>query len=257
MLMKKRYILVVAVIALLASSAQAVSTREFYRNLSRRMSNNRQVYSYLTDEEFANFREVRTTGISAGKLYRSASPLQARNRHTIADNAARREGVRTFVNMADSDNSMRTREGFSGSYYSTQKVICLNMNVKFMSKRFQQGLARGIKFMAANEPPYLVHCYWGKDRTGIFCAVIECLMGAGADEVVDDYMISFYNIFAIEHGTRNYDFIVDNEISRFLASMFGISSIYDVSLADAAERYLLKIGVAEWEIDLLREKLSS
>lgn len=252
---KKYYVFAILVMLLLLSSG-AVSKKEFYRNLSRRLSYNRQNYDYLTDEEFANFREVRTTGIASGKLYRSVSPIQAKNRHAIADEAARRAGVRTFINLADTDNGMKKHEGFSGSYYSTQRVICLNMNLKFMSRRFQQGLAQGIRFMAANEPPYLVHCYWGKDRTGLVCAVIECLMGAGADEVVNDYMLSFYNLFGIEEGTGNYDFVVRNEIEPFLASMLGVKSIYGVNLAEAAERYLLKIGVSGRDIEVLREKLS-
>ena len=130
------------------------------------------------------------------------------------------------------------------------------MNLKFRSKPFQQKLAQGIRFMAANEPPYLIHCYWGKDRTGLVCAVIECLMGASADEILNDYMISFYNIFGIEKGTRNYDFITDNEIKPFLAGMLGVKSIYGVNLAEAAERYLLRIGVSARELDILRGKLS-
>ena len=236
-------------------SEGASSKKNFYRNLSRRLSYNRQDYSYLSDKEFANFREVRTTGTAPNRLYRSVSPIQAKNRHTIADNAARLAGVHTFINLKDNDKDMKKHTGFKNSYYSTQKVICLNMNLKFMSKQFQQKFAQAVRFMAANDPPYLIHCYWGKDRTGLICAVIECLMGASADEVVKDYMISFYNIFAVEPYTRSYDFLVDNEIKIFLASMLGVKSIYGINLADAAERYLLKIGVSVREIETLREKL--
>ena len=245
------------VMLVMPSVAEGTSKKEFYRNLSRRMSYNRQVYSYLTDEEFANFREVRTTGISPGRLYRSVSPVQARSRNTYADNAAKIAGVRTFINLADTDNGMKRHDNFKGSYYSTQKVICLNMNLKFRSERFQQGLAQAVRFMAANDPPYLIHCYWGKDRTGLVCAVIECFMGATANEVVNDYMLSFYNIFGIEKGTGNYDFIVKNEIEPFLASMLEVKSIYGVNLAEAAERYLRRIGVSVREIEILRKKLSS
>lgn len=230
--------------------------KEFYRNLSKRLSNNRNDYAYLSDNEFANFREIQTTGISRGKLYRSSSPVKSwGNRNVIADNAAREAGVKTFINIADSDESMRALKGFYETYYSTQKYIGLKLNVKFMSKEFQNGVARGIRFMAVNEPPYLIHCDLGKDRAGLFSAVIECLMGASSDEVVDDFLVSFWNYFGIESHSRDYEYVADNEIRPFLAQMFGVKDIAKVNLREAAERYLLRIGVTAEEIETLKEKL--
>ena len=249
----------ILVFVFMASIAEGESYKKtFYRNLSKRMSKERADYAYLSDKEFANFREINTTGIAKGKLYRSSSPVKAwGNRNVIADNAAREAGVKTFINLADSDKSMKALTGFNETYYSTQKYIGLKMNTKFMSKDFQNGVAKGIKFMAMNEPPYLIHCDLGKDRAGLFSAVIECLMGAGADEVVDDFLVSFYNYFGIESHSRDYDYVADNEIRPFLAAMFGVKDIAKVNLKDAAERYALKIGVSEEEIKTLREKLSS
>lgn len=238
-------------------SEGALSKKEFYRNLSKRLSNNRENYAYLSDKDFANFREINTSGISKGKLYRSSSPVKAwGNRNIIADNAAREAGIKTFINLSDSDKSMRALKGFNETYYSTQKYIGLKMNVKFMSKEFQNGVAKGIKFMAMNEPPYLIHCDLGKDRAGLFSAVIECLMGADSAEVVDDFLVSFYNYFGIEAHSQDYDYVADNEIRPFLAAMFGVKDIAKVNLKDAAERYVLKIGVSAEEIKTLREKLN-
>ena len=64
--MKKSRIMLgfVLILALTASLAEgALSKKEFYRNLSKRLSNNRSDYAYLSDNEFANFREINTTGI--------------------------------------------------------------------------------------------------------------------------------------------------------------------------------------------------
>ena len=250
------FILVFAFIFTSSITESASRKKEFYRNLSKRLSSNRDNYSYLSDNEFANFREINTTGIGKGKLYRSSSPVKSwGNRNVIADNAAREAGVKTFINLADSDKSMRALKGFSQTYYSTQNYIGLKLNTKFMSKDFQNGLARGIKFMAMNEPPYLIHCDLGKDRAGLFSAVIESLMGAGSDEVVDDFLVSFWNYFGIESHSRDYEYVADNEIRPFLAAMFGVKDIAKVNLKEAAERYVLKIGVSAEEIETLREKL--
>ena len=158
-------------------------------------------------------------------------------------------------NLADSDSGMREHKGYEGSYYSQQKVAGLNVNTKYKSRRYRNGLANGIHFMAENEPPYLVHCSLGKDRAGFTCAVIECLAGAELDEVIADYMISFYNYFGILPGTDEYNFVANAEIYRFLCEAFGLESLEGVNLSDSAERYLRKIGVSASDIESVKRKL--
>ena len=240
------------------SDAAEINKKNFYRSLSSRLSKDRNDYAYLNDYEFANFRAVTSTGIKAGKLFRSSSPVKAwGNRNKIADNAAEEFGVKTFINLADDYKYLNGYKNFSESYYSTQKIICLNLNLKFKSKKFQSGIARAINFMANNSTPYLIHCDLGKDRCGIVCAVIESLMGASSDEIVKDYMISFYNYFGIKPGTSDYEFVADNEIRPFLASIFGVKTIENINLSAAAARYLLKIGVSKEDIEALKKNLGN
>ena len=264
-MIKRRVLAVLAIIAaglslsLFSVKAEASSYgKEFYRSLSKRLHYDRADYPELTDKEFANFREVRVSGIGEGRLYRSSSPVSTwGNRNVIADDAAKRAGVRTFVNLADNESSVREQEGFAGSYYSTQRVIALGLGMKYQSRQFRESLARGIKLMARSEPPYLIHCSLGKDRAGFVCALMECLMGAGLDEVVSDYLVSFRNYFGIMPGTQEYDFVAKNEIVNFLAQAFGVKSeqMSRINLADGAERYFLGIGVSADEIAALRENL--
>ena len=238
--------------------ARGIDRKNFYRSLSSRLSKNRNDYAYLNDYEFANFRAVVSNGIKAGKLYRSSSPVKAwGNRNITADNAAREAGVKTFINLADSYAEMKNRKEFSESYYSKQKIICLNLNLKFKSKKFQDGVARAVNFMAENPAPYLIHCDLGKDRCGIVCAIIESLMGASSDEIVKDYMVSFYNYFGIMPGTDEYELVADNEIRPFLASIFGIKNIESANLQAAATGYLLKIGVPRENIEALKRNLGN
>ena len=262
---QKKLVAVICVLAVIAAgllfcaNAEASSWgKNFYKNLSRRLGYNRENYPALTDEEFANFRMVRVSGIVDGKLYRSSSPVSTwGNRNAIADAAARKAGIRTFVNLADTASSVREQEGFSGSYYSEQKIIALGLGMKYQSRIFRESLARGIKLMARSEGPYLIHCSLGKDRAGYVCALIECLMGASLQEVIADYLVSFWNYFGIKQGTREYDYVAENEIVRFLAQAFGVKSedMTKINLADAAERYFRGIGVSANEIAALREKL--
>lgn len=219
-------------------------------------SENREDYPQLTDAEFANFRAVTTTGVGENKLYRSSSPVNPEiNRNKQADAAAREAGIKTFINLADNDQVMRGYEGFDESYYSNQSIITLNLSVDFAAEDFRSGLADGVRFIAANEAPFLVHCNEGKDRAGFVTAVLECLMGASAEEVTADYMVTFYNYYGVEAGTEQYYAIAKANIQKSLAKAFEIDTIEGADLAKEAEEYLLAIGVSEEDIAAAKAKL--
>ena len=252
------FLLIIAIISALSFScnAEEFSGKKFYRSLSKRLGRHRTDYPKLTDSEFANFRMIQTSGISAGKLFRSSSPISTwGERNAIADKLSREAYIRTFINLADSDSGMKKHEGYNGSYYSTQRVIGLNLKMKYKSKDFRRRLARGIHFMAVNEPPYLIHCSLGKDRSGFVCAIVESLAGASWKEIERDYMLSFYNYFGILPDSQEYDFVLNNELYKFLSEDFGVENLSAVNLAECAEKYLRKIGVSQADIDTLREKL--
>ena len=256
---RSRIIAVISFVIVIAFSLPCYSEswgKAFYRSLSGRLGKNRADYPALSDSDFANFREVRTSGIASGKLFRSSSPISTwSERNVIADKLAENAGVKTFINLADSDSGMAEHKGYSNSYYSRQKVIGLNLGMKYRSAKFRQGLARGIRFMAESEPPYLIHCSLGKDRAGFVCALIECLMGASWPEVERDYMESFRNYFGIVAGTREYDFVLKNEIRKFLAEHFGVDNPETANLSAYAQRYFLAIGVSPDDIESLKLKL--
>ena len=218
----------------------------------------REDYPDLTDEQYASFRNVATTGIGAYALYRSSSPVNPKiNRNLEADAAVNAAGIRTVMNLADNEETMKGYEGYSESYYSGLDVIALNLGVDFTADDFRAGLAEGFRFLASHDTPYLVHCTEGKDRAGFTCAVLECLMGASAEEVTADYMVTYANYYGVQPGTEQYDAIVRSNIAKSLATAFGVESIYDADLAAEADAYLLEIGMTREEIDALKAKLGT
>ena len=221
-------------------------------------TNKREDYAYLSDAEFANFRTVETTGMGRNTMYRSSSPIDpALERNDEADNALRDAGIRTVMNMADSEQSMKRFADFGLTSYSQCDIIALDMTMTYDSDDFRKDLADGFRYFASHEGPYLIHCVEGKDRTGYAAAILECLMGASADEVVKDYMITYYNFYGIEPGTDQYKQIAESNIEAVLAKAFGIKSIYDdgVDLRSCSEKYLKEIGMNDDEISSLRQGL--
>ena len=221
-------------------------------------TNKRDDYAAFSDEEFANFREIRTAGMAPGILFRSSSPVNpALNRNKEADAALLRAGIRTVINLTDSEERMKRYEGFSKSCYSGCEIAALNMGMDFFAEEFREKLAVGCRFLAAHNGPYLIHCNEGKDRAGFMAAILECLMGADLNEIIADYMLSFVNYYGIKPGSDQYRLISAGNIEASLARAFGagMKSGAGECLSECAEKYLRKAGMTKTEIGLLKAKL--
>lgn len=218
-------------------------------------TNNRDDYKLLSDEEFANFRQVKTTGMG-NNLYRSSNPINPEiGRNTQADKACRDAGITVAINLADNKALAEGRPEYSGSYYSTLNIKYLGLGVDFASEDFKKGLAEGLRFMAQNPGKYVVHCNEGKDRAGFAIAILECLMGAKANEVLEDYMVTYYNYYGVEKGTDKYNAIAASNIVKTLQDAFQVKDFYSADLKKGAENYLHAIGLTDKEISELRKNL--
>lgn len=223
-------------------------------------------YPDLSIEEFTNFREVRTTGIGKNKLYRSSSPIDpCLGRNLKADSLAKEAGIATFINLADTENNARSFRDFDSSYYAAQNAIFLALPVEFFSKPFEEGLARGFRYMIEHEGPYLVHCTYGMDRTGFSIAILEALMGATTEEIQADYAKTFSNYYYVVDGKQvllneqQVDFfkavVLRNLKAVYRAEGVNVPDTGNIDWATATAKYLEKYGLTLEEISALKEKL--
>lgn len=221
-------------------------------------TNVREDYPDLTDEQFANFRAVTTTGMGENTLYRTASPVNPENnRNTYADAALRKAGVTVVMNLADDDAAVQEYEGYEESYYSTTRYIALNMGVDFTAAEFQSKLAEGLRFFAENKGVYAIHCTEGKDRAGFVVALLECLMGASCEEVVSDYMVTFYNYYGVSAEESRYEVIANSNIVKTLQNAFAEKDLINANLSDCAAAYMMRIGLSNSEIEAIKQNLSA
>lgn len=235
-----------------------------------------------SDIEFGNFRNVTVGSIKPNILYRSASPDDnTHNRAGVVDKLIKDVGVKYIVNLSDSDDDIKehiNKEDFNSPYflslYNDNKVIALSMNMIFKNKDFSDNLVRGLTAMANNEGPYLVHCVEGKDRTGYVIMVLEALMGASYDEMLNDYMETYKNYYGItlESDEDRYEAIKETNIDvmlkfiagieektklNFVLRLFGSNDSLDsIDYAQKAEEYLLSIGMTKENINKLKNNLS-
>ena len=225
-----------------------------------------EIYPDLSIEEFANFREVRTTGMGQKRLYRSSNPIDpGLGRNLYADSLAKNAGVTTFINLSDSEEYAKSCQNFDSSYYSTQNVIFLDLPVYFYSQHFKGGIANGFRYMIEHDGPYLVHCTFGMDRTGFTIAVLEALMGATTEDIQADYAKTFSNYFNVvdsKHVTLNeqqVDFfravVIRNLKTVYHAEGIDIPDTGSIDWATATEKYLEKLGMTQEEISALKDRL--
>lgn len=239
---------------------------EYQKLCALQYSNDRA--DYPDDAAFANFREVAVGSIGNGKLYRTASPINNEHgRAGYANALIASVGVATVLNLADSTEDIEEycqADDFASQYYlalyESGNVMALDLNGDFFSHSFGVSVASGLTFLAHHEPPYCVHCTEGKDRAGFTAMLLEALMGAELEEIIDDYMRSFYNYYGIDKQTQpeRYDAVLRNNLLAILYHVTGVDT-YDeltkVDLEAAVTTYLLDAGMTESDILLLKEKL--
>ena len=226
------------------------------RNLTR--TNARADYADLSDEDFANFRAVKVTGMRENVLYRSSSPIDPDlERCEPAMRATERAGIRSVINLSDSEAAMTAFEAFADSYYSQCSVLNVEMGYDFTSAEFGEKVKACVLFLIENDGPYLVHCKEGKDRTGMLCAILECFMGASADEVKADYMATYRNFYHVEQGDETYGILLRNNLVKTLCALFGVEDLETANLREKAGSYLKSIGLTAEQLDMLSAKLGA
>ena len=227
-------------------------------------TDNREDYS--SDAVFANFREIKGGKIGEGALFRSSSPINNEiGRAKYADALVKENGIRTVMNLADSEESILSymeKEDFASPYYASLfengDVIALNMGVSFKTREFQASLSEGLTFLASKEGPYLVHCTEGKDRAGFTSALLSALMGLTYQEIVEDYMTTYENYYHIEKGSEQYEAVKKSNIDSMLSFIASVESdkLSQVDLSLKAEEFLLAIGMEEDTVRKLKENLA-
>ncbi|MBQ3390693.1 MAG: tyrosine-protein phosphatase [Firmicutes bacterium] len=222
---------------------------------------------YSSDEVFANFRPVRGGRLKENALYRSASPCDnTRNRALFADSLMAGSGVVYILDLADDDETIGRyfqEEGFVSPYfrslYENGQVMPLALNMNYGSDAFKAKIVKGLTALAENEGPCLIHCTEGKDRTGFVCMLLEALAGAGYEEIVTDYMITYENYYGItkEGDGIRYGLIVEGLLDPMLRSIAGDGSgdLKTTDLAACARQYLIDIGMSEEEIGRLESRI--
>lgn len=220
----------------------------------------RSAYEDLDDYGFTNIRMVTTPGFG-NCFYRGCSPIDDKfNRNKYADALLDDIGVDIAINLSDSKNKAEAFEGYFETYYSHMDIFFNEVGVDYMQPSFKKAFADAFRYIADNQGVYYVHCQLGKDRTGIFCAILESLMGASATQVIEDYMQTFLNFYDMEKDSTKYNVISEANICVAMRDLYNLDCDFkDLSterLHDETVKFLKSAGLTDDEISRLKKNLA-
>ena len=228
-------------------------------------SNDRNEYE--SDEEFANYRNVKTGDIKENKLYRSASPCDNKyNRAGYTDKLAEKDKIGFVIDLADTDEEIKEYikdDNFDSAYfkslYDDNKVAAVDLASDYGSEEYKEKLGTGLIKSLDSEGPLLIHCTEGKDRTGFVLCVLEALCGGKYNELREDYMITYKNYYHItaEDNEEQYNIIADTLFGSFIEYLTDkdIRAVKDYEIQEAAKKYLMECGLDGFQIEQLHKKL--
>jgi protein tyrosine/serine phosphatase len=106
----------------------------------------------------------------------------------------------------------------------------------------------------------LIHCYAGKDRTGMSVALLLSLAGVSDEDISDDYALTTLNLDGlINDWLDTIEDVAERERMRILATPSREAMLETMAYVHdkygSAERYLLSAGVSQEHIERIRERL--
>ena len=191
-----------------------------------------------------NFRDIALVNpkkIKANVLYRSSSP-HLFEMHDISEK----------LNLVKSTLDLRNEEEISSGSYHLDKIAYYNVKIgakhvtphrmiyseigvdpffyEYFPRHYHEEIAEIFRIILKAEKPTLIHCFAGKDRTGMIVAFIHKLLGLSDEELMMDYASSRHNT------DRN-----KIKITLKVVDEFG-----------GIENYLATVGLTPNEIDELK-----
>jgi len=233
--------------------------KPYYRNAKNGNKMRKSGIIVPNDAQAVNFREIRIGNIAPNTLYRSSHPIKDLKQEKTISMLASTAKIAAVINLSDNISEINGKAIFAPWYdklLKNNRVIALGMTFNNNNNDFHKRLKKGLQFLINTESPWLVHCHAGVDRTGFFCIVLESLMGATLNEIINDYLQSFNSMYdsSIYGEVNKGDSLV---VMQLLSAMGNYLPVNNENLQAIAKNYLLNtVKLSTIEIDLLKNKLS-
>jgi hypothetical protein len=221
-------------------------------------------------QEYGNYRELTQGDIQPDRIYRSASPFQKNGtRYLYCDDYLESVGVdHVFSISVDYEDleDYRYDDSYSFQLYDEGNVVAKKLKSAIFGN--EDEILFVMDTVTDLEGSIGISCSQGKDRTGVYCAMLESLAGASYQEVREDFLLSMCNYYSIERGSEEYDTVGKMILDRIFYVfknpwvMDDITVVdweaIDISEFDAEEivsDYLLLIGMSTERLQALKDSI--
>lgn len=208
----------------------------------------KQVYTNLNNAfqipisgDTKNLRSLRGGNLKLLGFFRGIDPNVNIETSKIVKNYASNLNITKFINLDSKKDGIHSID--------IKKPLCNYMVIDSL-----------LELCNNNDKVYIYSS--SEDFTAYYCAIIEALAGASYDEIVDDYMMTYQNLYGItkENNSDSYDAIKKYHIDTFLHQFTKTGQKYDLHLCDfaySAESYLRYQGVKTHEIEMIKARLNN
>ncbi len=230
---------------------------------------------YDDDQKFGNYRELSGGNLTKDTFYRSSNPWNHQSeRAQYCDDYYRELGVENLICFDLTMERVQERceelpDAYATSVYEAGKVHASALSPSVLSHPDQARFV--FESLVDTEGSVGIFCTFGKDRTGLYCAMIESLAGATYEEVREDFMTSMCNYYHFEKDTPEYEAVAFMYIDRYLWMFENYDYIGDYTSVDWSKmnfdnynpeevvtKYLINVcGLAPELIDAVKDRVTA
>lgn len=124
---------------------------------------------------------------------------------------------------------------------------------------FSEGYRRVFKLLADINTTVLIHCFLGKDRTGILSALLLSVAGVCREDIIADYSASYdlFKDFVSREIENKTGLIWEQDISRLKSERVNIEKALDFidNKYGSVMEYILSLGITPDEIKKVKALL--
>lgn len=217
---------------------------------------------FANDEDLTNFREVRTGTLGKGKLFRTYHPYiksKKSESETIRlqkiQAMMEANGIKSIINLSDAENELKGSRvpKYYGDIIANKNIVLATTGYNDCyyysnNEKFVKLINDITKFIIISEPPFLIHCRLGTDRTGVTTAFLEGFMGAKWSEIAKDYLRS--------NNVGMGEFRSEKLLKYSYENMLGIKINDETVIEPEIVNYLkTRVKLTDDEISKLKDKL--
>ena len=230
---------------------------------------------YLT-ENIINCRDLggyacRNGETAFGKVIRCGVPIDP-SESDIA--LLKKLGIRTVIDLRGDGEAEERPSYFINSDFDYHQISLLEANpafsksvvsmpemYKYCLKEYGENFAKVFRLIASLDEPFIIQCFFGKDRTGLVSAVLLGLAGVSREDIIADYEVShtYMKPFYTEQIRLKTGLIWEHNPIMLASEASNMEQILDYFESEFGgfEKYLEYIGLSEEEIKSLCKKLKN